>query len=535
MIIRRTLSTKILMTLLPLFLGAVAVSIYLTYHYQQQHALEQMQAAARTQATIIKESLVQMMVNAQRVDDSYLQRIGQTSDVEQIGIWFYADSLHLEPDLLSPARLQRLRARELKANAELQPIADRVFLAAEQQWLIQCTVGTHTEGLVHVLSSGRPFVLHSCERLKVILPFTADRRCQECHMVPEGTVLGAAYMEMPLERTVRAIASNAERTLWIFGIFTVIALGIGAVLFRAFVSRPIKRLVRATQIIGKGNLDHPIAEEFAPDEFGELAHSFDRMQQQLKESQEKLLHQERLSAVGRMASTIIHDLRSPLNVVLLALERVNQHDNAAEQKLLAIVQTSILRINRMAQELLDFSSGTLRLDRREVNVSDFLRTLTAEISPTLEQQRIRLTTTLGVDGTFIFDPDRLHRALLNIITNAIDVLPSGGEIALSVRHENGSLLFTISDNGPGIPKEIEDRIFDPFVTAGKAKGTGLGLSITKEIVELHGGSVSFKRRPTGGTTFIVAIPTAVRHEMTPHAVPVSSSLSTSLISKESPT
>lgn len=124
---RLSLSKKIVIVLLPLFLLSVGISVYLTHHYQEQQALEQMQSAATVQARIIKESLVQMMVTAQRVDDRYLERISRTRDIENVRVWFYTDSLHLENDLLSPSRLQRLRSRELKLPPEQQSVAQRVF------------------------------------------------------------------------------------------------------------------------------------------------------------------------------------------------------------------------------------------------------------------------------------------------------------------------------------------------------------------------------------------------------------------------
>ncbi|MEX0602920.1 MAG: HAMP domain-containing sensor histidine kinase, partial [Bacteroidota bacterium] len=374
--------------------------------------------------------------------------------------------------------------------------------------------GKHTDGIVEVQSSGRPSLLRSCERLKVILPFTADRRCLECHNVNEGAVLGAAYMEMPLHRTTRALASNAEQTIWIFATFTFVAVGIGVFLFRAFVTRPVNRLIHATHIIGGGNLDHEIAPEFAGDEFGDVAHSFDIMQEQLKESQEKLLHEERLSAVGRMASTIVHDLRSPLNVALLAIDMVKENRADGQFQALRMIRSSILRMNRMAQELLDYARGDLRLQHSEVNIPDFVRSVTDEMTPILEQARVRCTVSCEYRETAWIDRDRLHRALVNIIGNAIDVLPDGGEIQFQAARENDHLAFLVSDTGPGIPPDVGERIFEPFVTAGKPKGTGLGLSITKEIVELHGGSISFHSVRGKGTTFTVKIPLHDRRSTT---------------------
>ena len=504
--IKKSVSGKILVVLLPLFLVTAGISIYWSYRYQERRALDFLQSSARTQSQVIKESLVQMMVTTQRVDDDYFRRIAQTGDVENVSVWFFLDSLHLDSDLLSPRRVQRLRSRELKPSPEQKVFAEKVFAEGEPQWLVQCEIGKHTEGLVHVLSSGHPLLLHSCERLKVILPFTADRRCFECHNVKEGNVLGAAYLEVPLDKTVEALASNAEQTAWIFGIFSIAALGLGTFLFRTFVSRPVKRLMGATHIIGAGNLDRPIQSDFSPDEFGELAHSFDIMQERLKESQEQLVREERLSSVGKMASTIVHDLRSPLSAVMLAVEIVEKNGAADNKPILNTIQSSILRINRMAQELLDYSRGELALKRENVSIPEFLNSITAELGPVLERRKIRFLISAKYEGEAVFDRGRLYRALENIVNNAVDVLPRGGGITLTVVREGDDILFTVSDNGPGIPLEIRNTIFDPFVTSGKAKGTGLGLAITKEIVELHGGSISMESQLDAGTTFVIRLP-----------------------------
>ncbi|MEX1137739.1 MAG: HAMP domain-containing sensor histidine kinase [Bacteroidota bacterium] len=506
MALKKSVATKTLIVLLPLFLLAAGMSIYLSYRYQEMHALDLLQNSARAQSTIIKESLVHMMVTAERVDDDYLRRIAQTGDVENISVWFFLDSLHLDPDLVSPRRTKRLRSRQLKPSPDQWVFVEKVFGNGEPQWLVQCEIGKHTEGLVHVLSSGRPLFLNSCERLKVILPFAADRRCLECHRVEEGDVLGAAYMEIPLEDTVEALTTSAGQTVLIFGIFSVAALGMGSLLFRRFVSRPINHLISATHSIGEGMLGRVIQSDFSPDEFGELARSFDVMQERLKESQDQLVHKERLSSVGKMASTIVHDLRSPLSSVMLAVENVRKNGAAANEPILNIVHSSILRINRMAQELLDYSRGELELKREIVSVRDFLNSMNAELGPVLEGKRIRFVISGNFESATYFDRDRLYRALENIINNAADVLPRGGEIRLAVVHDGDSVVFTVSDNGPGIAQEVKDTIFDPFVTFGKAKGTGLGLAITKEIVELHGGSISVESQVGVGTTFTLRLP-----------------------------
>lgn len=510
--IKQSVSAKILVVLLPLFLVAAGASVYLSYRYHEMQALDLLQSSAKAQSTVIKESLVQMMVTAQRVDDEFLRRITRTGDVENLGIWFFLDSLHLDRELLTPPRLQRLRLREFRPTPDRWLFAEKAFSTSEPQWLVQCEIGKHTEGLVHVLSAGRPLFLNTCDRLKVILPITADRRCQECHAVSAGSVLGAAYMEMPLDRIVSSLRSSARQTIGIFGLFSLIALGLGMLLFRLFVARPVKKLIGATRLIGGGQLDRPIQPGFPSDEFGELASSFDVMRVRLKESQEQLVREERLSSVGRMASTIVHDLRSPLTAVMLAIESVGKNGSDENRGMLNAVHSSILRVNRMAQELLDYSRGKLELRKENVNVHDFVNAIKAEFDPIFQRREIRLVVREDFAGTASFDRDRLTRALENIINNALDVVVPGGEVRLTVGHEGGDLIFSVSDNGPGIPEEIQGRIFHAFATFGKAKGTGLGLTITKEIIELHGGSISVDSRRGEGAVFTIRLPRGKNHE-----------------------
>ena len=132
--------------------------------------------------------------------------------------------------------------------------------------------------------------------------------------------------------------------------------------------------------------------------------------------------------------------------------------------------------------------------------------LTRSVKHTLEQANIQLHIEKRYTGTAVFDPDRLHRALINIINNAQDAMPQGGVLHIIASRENNRLSFSISDSGVGIPPEIKDKIFDAFVTAGKKRGTGLGLAITKRIIDQHGGTIEVESESGKGTRFIVKIP-----------------------------
>jgi signal transduction histidine kinase len=139
-------------------------------------------------------------------------------------------------------------------------------------------------------------------------------------------------------------------------------------------------------------------------------------------------------------------------------------------------------------------------------VGDFVTLLVESVKVNLEHAHVRLDVENNCTGSAHFDAERLHRGLVNIITNAQDAMPQGGGLRLTVDRHGHMIRFTISDTGSGIPPEIRDRIFDAFVTAGKKKGTGLGLAITKRIVDQHGGTIEVESAPDKGTTFVVSIP-----------------------------
>ncbi len=478
------LSTKVLIVV-PLFLVAGAASEYLNYYYQSKQTLEQAQEAANAQAMIIRESLVTMMINDERVDDDYLARINKVGDVQNLHVLFILDTLHLRPSLRTSERMQRLRQRELRERRE------------------------HFNTAVKVFSSGEPLWSSSSDHLDAVIPFRAEAKCQRCHAITIGRVLGAAQMKISLSKASVALRENAKRSTWIFVIFAVIAIVIDAVIFWWFVSKPVQKLVRATEVLGTGNLDYRVEPGNSKDELGKLAVAFNEMQQRLKQVQTELIHQERLSMVGQMASSIIHDFRSPMAVIYFAFQTLQKNGNTSQQQrdeIYGMIRSSIERMNRMTQELLDFSRGETSLELSDSNVGEFVNGITKSVRMHLENRGIQLQAEQGYQGNAVFDPDRLQRALINIINNAEDAMPIGGEIQFATLREDDMLVFRISDTGSGIPEEIRDRIFEPFVTAGKTKGTGLGLAITKKVVEQHGGEIAFQSERGRGTTFIIKIP-----------------------------
>ncbi|MBI3193708.1 MAG: HAMP domain-containing histidine kinase, partial [Ignavibacteriae bacterium] len=140
------------------------------------------------------------------------------------------------------------------------------------------------------------------------------------------------------------------------------------------------------------------------------------------------------------------------------------------------------------------------------DVKGFAENIATLVEPNLKEKHIEFQKQVNCNCFCTFDKERLSRAFLNIINNAEDAMPNGGNILFQVSRANGNVVFEVKDSGSGIPEEIKEKLFQPFATFGKKKGTGLGLAITKKIIEEHRGEVSVESFAGKGTTFKVKLP-----------------------------
>lgn len=478
------ISTKLLIIIPPLVFLAAGVSAYLTDRALEEEMLRQALRTAQTYGDLIRESLVNMMVTNERIDDDFLARLNTIPDIRSLHIHFTLDSLRLREVFQDSTRLARLRRREA-----LQPKLDNDEAA--------------------VVRSGNPAWKRMSNIFNAVIPFQATAKCQQCHRVPVGTVLGAADINISLDRMAATVTSSRIRSIWTLYISTSIAIIISAFFYQTLVARRLRELLAATEKIGSGNLDEPVAFTPARDEIGTLAAAFDRMRAQLRAAQERVLNSERLSLIGQMASSIIHDFRTPMSTINLAVQSLQHGKEVTPDKSAqwySMIRDSVGRMIVMAQELLDFSRGETKIVRVSVPMHDFVRLLAESVRVNLRHHHVALAVEERCEGSAWFDPDRMHRALVNIITNAQDAMPHGGTLRLTTERTNGVVTFGIADTGTGIPEEIRAKIFDAFFTMGKKKGTGLGLAITKRIVDEHGGRIDIRSELGRGTMFLVTIP-----------------------------
>jgi signal transduction histidine kinase len=273
------------------------------------------------------------------------------------------------------------------------------------------------------------------------------------------------------------------------------------------VTQPIEALMAGTREFGRGNYDYEI-KAGGRDELGALAGAFNQMRSSLKQTQAELLKRERLAAIGQMAGSIVHDLYNPLATISTAAEILNRNGLAPErrQTLLDSQLQSVERMRSMLGELLEFTRGSYDLKLERHSLAALVERSIQGVSAHALRKGIVIETRIGPNLAVKADAERLRRVFENLLTNSIQAMPGGGLISLAAVKQDGKAHIDVTDNGPGVPIEIRERLFEPFVSHGKQGGTGLGLAIAQSIVEAHGGTISLKATDAPGADFRIILP-----------------------------
>lgn len=273
------------------------------------------------------------------------------------------------------------------------------------------------------------------------------------------------------------------------------------------VTRPVNRLLQETVRLGSGELNRPIEAE-RNDEIGALARGFDHMRVSLGSARADLVRAERLSAVGRAASAIVHDFKQPVTAIQFCVDMLENGDDDEAQRRedLGTIRTSVSRLIGMMGEILDFArGGEAAVQMSPGSVPDLLEEVAAAARAALPGRNGAVAVQHGYDGDWSLDLPKTRRALENLALNAAAAAPRDGWVRLESHRAPAGLRLVVADNGPGIPTGIQDTLFEAFVTHGKKDGTGLGLAIVKAFIERQGGTVHFETSDQG-TRFILEFP-----------------------------
>lgn len=260
-----------------------------------------------------------------------------------------------------------------------------------------------------------------------------------------------------------------------------------------------------------------------------LRAELDRNQQQLKESNAKLVELDR--AKSAFFANVSHELRTPLTLLIAPLERLRHQDpppNGHEQvEMLDIMYNNAMRLLRLINDLLDLirlNSGTFRVRREKADVVPFLEGIAKSVAPMAQQRKLDFSTSIGIarDACAYLDRDKLEKIILNLLFNSFKFTPEGGKVSLEAGLDGNSLTITVRDTGKGIAQEDLPRIFQRFWQAESAatrhyQGVGIGLALVKELTEAHGGTVCVNSEIGKGTEIRVTVDASALEIETDHA------------------
>ncbi|MGA8272679.1 MAG: ATP-binding protein [Candidatus Sulfotelmatobacter sp.] len=315
------------------------------------------------------------------------------------------------------------------------------------------------------------------------------------------TVLGS------YDQAARFLGS-LNRLLLLLGL-TAVLIGSGLVfLISHTFTRPLASLVKGVRALEHGDFHHPL-DARGSDEVAELTSAFDRMRSSLLKTQQALLESEQLATIGRMASSISHDLRHSLAAIVANSEFLcdGRLSSAQREELYQEVRMGVNQMTDLIDSLLEFARTRESLNPSYASVSEAVQHAMQAVRLHPRHQGTKIQLESNGQCLAWFDPRKLERALYNLLLNACEAAPStDGRVQVMIGHTETSVTIAVFDNGPGIAEPIRDKLFHPFVSYGKENGTGLGLTVVQKIVHDHGGSVLMERTADARTVFRITIP-----------------------------
>ena len=331
--------------------------------------------------------------------------------------------------------------------------------------------------------------------------------------VPLVTTGNVLLLSASIDDQLATVRVVKRRLLYATGVALLIAAVLGSAA-AAVHARRIRRLERAANRIAEGKFDQPVVDQ-GEDELGELAAAFERMRVQLAQLD---------TARKEFVANASHELRTPLFSLGGFLELMSDEDLDEETRagFLATTREQVDRLTRLSADLLDLSridAGRLHVEQEEVVLADVARALVEELQPIAEPSAHTLVLDAAPDAWALADEERVLQIGRALVANALAHTPPGTHVVVRTERADSAAVLQVRDDGPGIPDDHAERIFDRFyrVEGPQASGSGLGLAIARELAEHMGGTVGLAR-DDGWTTFTLTLPAVTA---APEPVPVS--------------
>jgi signal transduction histidine kinase len=338
----------------------------------------------------------------------------------------------------------------------------------------------------------------------------------------------AAYVALPRtgwgvviqqpQQEAFAIADKMRMQIFLFVGISIIVSSIIAYIYTRWIVTPVNQLVSGIDKFSAGNLRYRIP-PLGTDEVSMLADRFNEMAEKLTRVQEKLKRTERLETLSKMASVLSHEIRNPLNAMVVNIQVMEREFNRQIPRIdklrhyLGIVSSEIQRVDDLVNNFLMVAKPP-KLDRKQVKIDQLIDDVIISQQADALNSGIRIKRQYHVkDVDLLIDEKKIRQVLVNILINAIQAMPGGGSVTIELDLLNGLneddqldwIVIRFQDTGKGIPKEQLVQIFD-FYYSTKSAGTGLGLSVAQQIVEEHGGRIEVESKVAKGSTFLVFLP-----------------------------
>ncbi|HEY4716736.1 MAG TPA: ATP-binding protein [bacterium] len=499
-----------------------AIYAYLSLTIQESHLNEMILRFASELSETIKKSIkFDMIENRKEKAYMIMDTIGEQEGIERVRIYSSEGKIIFSTDKSELGKMVNKKAEACYAcHSETKPLER-----------------------LETSERGRIFKSENEYRiLGMINPIYNEKECfsAACHShSQEQKVLGVIDIVMSLVDVDAEIKLSRNQIMFYTLLCIVIISSIIGLIILIFVDKPVRELVYSTMRISEGNLGHVIPVS-SGDEIGYLSHSFNKMTQnlknaneeiqgwiknlekkveertaELKETQSQLFHSEKLSALGKIAASVAHEINNPLTGVFTYIKlmerRIEAWDgNPADIKkfkeFLATMGKEVERTSGIVRSLLDFARPK-EPSKKKNNINIILEEALELLNNQLNIYNIKTEKNLGSVPEIMADSSQIKQVVLNIMFNALEAMEKGGVLSIKSFYNNAddSVVVEFRDTGVGILPENLPKIFDPFFTT-KLKGTGLGLSVVYGIISKHNGKIDVKSKTGEGTVVKIMLP-----------------------------
>ncbi|MFO0796937.1 MAG: ATP-binding protein [Gemmataceae bacterium] len=379
------------------------------------------------------------------------------------------------------------------------------------------------QGLTEQMGDGFGQYLHLWQSLPPPAAADHEARVADATRFLEARVLVPCreleeYNDSRVEEAVREHEQTLRNMVW--GLATVAGLGGFAGVVLGFgVARGLSRSIRRLEVQIRD-----AAGKFGPDpaeivvtgdgdfhglhaQLDQLAGRIEEAVQTLRQRDREVLRAEQLAAVGQLAAGVAHEIRNPLTSIKMLVQAGLEDGAGLTAADMRVIEGEVRRTERSLQTFLDFARPP-KPRREQFDLTALVGGVVELIRGRAVKQRVAVAADAPPAVTLTGDVEQFRQVLVNLCLNALDAMPTGGRLTVAVRPRPGRVEVSVDDTGPGIPREILPRLFEPFVSS-KDTGLGLGLVISRRIAEDHGGTILASNLPGGGAGFLVSVPTTL--------------------------